>query len=299
MHKKTLAKWLRTYRAGVERQKIKQALSDLRMAYPEIDFLPAYDKAKALFEFLKPRVKDDPKEEPGKKILILPPQIKGYLKGNSGLHDLLGTGWGNCFVLSLLYTILAKELDLDCNFYFVNIKEHYVCYALIGSQKILIDLANGMFSTDNKGLRRFLESRYNFGKNAFLVEDEFLAMWARIMSLEDSNKRADLKEAASLCTKFIGKYPGYFVCLYKGAAFFLKLGEYKLALKWIDAALKIEFKSEEVLKLKADILFSMKDYLKAAFFYDAAYKLNLAEAKLAQLRELAKSMCEKAVDAKK
>ncbi len=229
MPEKTLIEWLQAYGIEVSRSFVKDQLIALdewyleqtekiprwrvlkllrersrKKRYPLVRSLPPYERAKKLLEFLEPRYKLEENETP--VILILQPKIKGYVAESWNFEDFIRTRWGNCVSFSVLYTILAEELDLKSNVYFVNGKAHVVCYVTIDNKRILVDTIYGIFDkTPSEGYRK-MNLQCNYQKNCFLVENKFVAMWLRALRI-GLGKEKGLEELKKLCGEFVEKYP--------------------------------------------------------------------------------------------
>lgn len=257
----TLLYWLNKYGVGAEQRLIKQALTDLHETFPNIELVNKKTKAKLLLKFLYPKESyhaDEPEATPPKE-LQLPKNIKGYCDRMFLLKELIGTGWGNCISLSLLYTILSRELGIICNIYFVNTKNHMVCYVTIDGEHILVDPTEGIFGEEMESRRRddfaYHEEAYGYKKNCFLVEDKYVAIWSlAIVFSNDRNNSHNLRKSISLYSKFLKKYPqsneGW---NNKGFSLYL-LGKVRDAIKCYNKALKIDKNNQHTLNNKEKAL---------------------------------------------
>ncbi len=253
MPERTLLQWLKKYKIEIPPREIKRALGELNSKYPGIEYFPEYERAETLWEFLRPEEKFDPHHEDFQNTMFLPANVRGYIRG-SNLSDLVGTGWGNCYTLSIIYTILARELGLDCWLYFVDTKEHAVCYVTTDGKKILVDTAVQIFDKYPEEDFKQQNSHFEYEKNSFLVEDEYVAIIARAWSIEVKEPKRDVKEMLSLYIKYLKKYPrDDLIWLNKGDAYW-HLGKYRKAIECYDIAIAINPLAKEAWSNKGAVL---------------------------------------------
>ncbi len=225
MVEKTLLQLLNEQGAELDEQRIEKAFADLKVwhiedskkqagilgrllgkKHPDIETLLPGNKAKRLAEFLMPRQLVTPQQEHDKGVRLLPDNVLECVRNSQLFKKLQDEVLLKCAVLSILYTLLARKLGLNCFVALVNGREHFVCHLFTATNLVLekplfIDPVHGIF--DKMPHRRFSElEKYFRYQNAFTVKDEYVAiLMDAIMSKKDHTR------AFEQFKKFSEEYP--------------------------------------------------------------------------------------------
>ncbi len=214
MVEKTLLQLLNEQGAELDEHRIEKAFADLkvwhiedskkragilgriiRKEYPDIETLPPGNKAKRLAEFLMPRQLVTPQQEHDKGVRLLPDDVLECVRSSQLFKKRGDHGLSNCAVLSVVYTLLARKLGLNCFVALVNGREHFVCHLFTAqnptsSEKpLLVDPVHGIVDKMPHGRFSGLDKYLKY-QNAFTVKDEYVAIFMNGIMKKEEHEHA-------------------------------------------------------------------------------------------------------------
>ena len=276
---KPLEEWF-----GLEKRKVKEALGDLKEFCPDIEILPEYERAKKLFEFLKPNIKMPKKPEEQDRWAregkwILPKNVRGYVEDSLTLETLIGTGWGNCYFLSILYAILAQHIGLKAKVLLLH--KHVANRVYLKGKTVLVDITIEIFDKKPQSEYKSCDSEFHYD-SGYEAGWEFLANLTKAIELtkeaeketSESRKKYLLDSVLKLYDACIKIKPNFAGAWYnKGNAYYSK-GEYDLAIQCYEKAIEINPNYAEAWNNKGNAYGDKGEYDLAIKCYEKAIEIN-------------------------